>query len=119
MHKTSNKPTKLFQLMALTIARLPMDTLTASNSNLTIFIFYNTGTGAAPREGLGGTVPSLLKKVIFVNCLKPTGSNLYFIQLLTNFILLNLIFCHLNSCAMPLGLCVIKLELIKFTGLPL
>jgi len=96
----------------------------------------------------GGTVPPLLTKVIFVNRLKSmrkywgyeggqwrhqhtwisarvcpkwfskTRYNLYFIQLLTNFILLNLFFVIWNNCEMPFGLYVIKLELIMFARLP-
>jgi len=70
-------------------------------------------------EGTGEKqFPPLLTKVVFVNRLKPmrtywgyggvggvtSGSNLYFIQLLTNFILpvLNLCFCHLKQlCPEP------------------
>jgi len=38
-------------------------------------------------------------------------------NLLTNFILLNLVYVIWNSCAMPFGWCIIKLELIKFARL--
>jgi len=98
-------------------------------------IFKTSVQGRRHRGDWGEQSPSLLTKVFFVNPLKPmrkywgydvtshiwisvrvchkwflkTGSNLYFIKLLSNFILLNLFFFVIwNSCAMPFGLCVIK-----------